>query len=105
MMWYVPAVVNGPSETVLLVTCTLLTVGAADSFIGTWFPLTHEPFIKLWNDGAVGTTCRLEPFATFTHASWNVVARVCTVPVAQFPLPPPLGVGVEPPPLFVIVAP
>src|SRR5207237_4649975 len=101
-MWKVPAVVNGPIETGLLVSCTLLTVGAPDSFIGTWLPLTHEPFTRLWNDGAAGITCKLEPFATCTHDSWKVVARVCTVPLAQFPLLPPLVVGVEPAPLFVV---
>jgi hypothetical protein len=107
-MWKVPAVLNGPIETGLPVTCTLLTVGASGSFLSSWFPLTHEPFDRLWNDVTEGIICNFAPFATFTHDSLNVVARVCTTPVAQLDAPPPLLlvlvlVGVVLPPLDVAV--
>src|SRR5438270_5228718 len=67
----------------------------------TGWPFTHEPLSRMCSELTTGITCRLEPFATFTHDSWNVVARVCTVPLAQFALPPVLPVGVGPPALVV----
>src|SRR5437588_919533 len=105
-MWNVPAVVNGPMLTELVVSCRLLTVGAPGSLAGCGLPFTHEPLPKMCSDCAAGMIFRLCPLATLTHDSWNEVARVCTVPLAQLPPPPPLpAVGVEPPPEFAVWVP
>lgn len=56
------------------------------------------------SDVCAGEIVSFDPFVTLTHDSWNELVKVCTVPLAQLDVPPPLLlVGVAPPPPDVAV--
>src|SRR5579872_4576554 len=98
-MWYVPAVVNGPTSICPPLMLTFVIVGAPGSLVVTWLPLlSHMPLLIICSTCTSSISVSFEPLGILAQFCTKLLADICTDVPAHPPDPPPLVlVGVLPP--------